>query len=314
MASAWRRRCVISAAMLTMAFLSRCSRLMQAAAIAASLFFMPAAHALEAEATQALRQKYTELKPRLNNNQYGQPLYIESTETSRQIKGDAYALIDYPLDKVASALRTPEQWCEVMILHLNTKYCRATQVNGGPGLTVFIGKKADQPLDEAYQVDFGYEADVSPEYMDVRMAAKKGPLGTSDYRIMVEAASVDKRHTLLHLTYSYAYGMAGKMAMQGYLATIGANKVGFTVTGKQDDKPEYIGGVRGVVERNTMRYYLAIDSYLKEMDAPRGEQLERRLQGWFNATERYARQLHEVDKDDYLTMKRAEYRRQQEPR
>jgi hypothetical protein len=150
--------------------------------------------------------------------------------------------------------------------------------------------------------------------MDVRMAAKKGPLGTSDYRIMVEATSVDNRHTLLHLTYSYAYGMTGKIAMQGYLATIGANKVGFTVTGKQDGKTEYIGGMRGVVERNTMRYYLAIDSYLKQMDAPRGEQLERRLQDWFNATERYARQLHEVDKNDYMTMKRAEYRRQQEPR
>jgi len=300
--------------MLIMVFLSRCSRLMQAALLVVSLSFMPAAHALEADATQALRQKYTELKPRLSNNQFGKPLYLESTESSRQIKGDAYALIDYPLEKVESALRTPEQWCEVMILHLNTKYCRATQVNGGPGLRVFIGKKADQPLDQAYQVDFGYEADVAPEYMDIRMGAKKGPLGTSDYQILVEATSVDNRRTLLHLTYSYAYGMAGKIAMQGYLATVGANKVGFTVTGRQDGEPAYIGGVRGVAERNTMRYYLAIDSYLKEMDAPRGEQLERRLQDWFNATERYARQLHEVEKEDYLSMKRAEYKRQQEPR
>ena len=39
---------------------------------------------------------------------------------------------------------------------------------------------------------------------------------------------------------------------------------------------------------------------------------ERRLEGWYDGAERYARQLHELDRDDYLEMKRSEYRRQQE--
>jgi len=102
--------------------------------------------------------------------------------------------------------------------------------------------------------------------------------------------------------------------MQGYLATVGASKVGFTVTGNEGGQPSYIGGVRGVVERNTMRYYLAIDSYLKEMDAAPGDQQERRLRNWFSATERYARQLREVEREDYMEMKRAEIARQQQPR
>ena len=85
-------------------------------------------------------------------------------------------------------------------------------------------------------------------------------------------------------------------------------------SGNEGGKPAYIGGVSGVVERNTMRYYLAIDSYLKEMDAPNGEQQERRLRSWFSATERYARQLHEVEREDYMEMKRAEIKRQQQPR
>ncbi len=287
---------------------------MQAAILAVSVFSMSAAVALEAGSAQALRQKYAELKPQLSNNQYGQPLFLESTEAPGQLKGEAYALLDYPLEKVEAALRTQEQWCDVLILHLNTKYCRAAQVGGGPGLTVYIGKKDPQQLDQAYRVDFGYEAAVTPDFMDVRMSARKGPMGTSDYRILVEATSVDKNRTLLHLTYSYAYGMAGKVGMQGYLATIGASKVGFTVTGNEGGKPVYIGGVRGVVERNTMRYQLAIDSYLKEVDAPAGEQLERRLRNWFSATERHARQLHEVERESYMEMKRAEYKRQQEPR
>jgi hypothetical protein len=215
---------------------------------------------------------------------------------------------------VAAALRTQQQWCDVLILHLNIKYCRAAQVEGGPGLTVYIGRKEPEELDKAYRVDFTYKSETSPEYMDVRKSAAKGPMGTSDYRILVEAAAVDSRRTLLHLTYSYAYGIAGKIGMQGYLATLGASKVGFTVTGNESGKPVYIGGVRGVVERNTMRYYLAIDSYLKEMDAPPGEQQERRLRDWFAATERHAQQLHEVERQDYREMKRAEIKRQQQPR
>jgi len=299
---------------LIMAIPFRGFRLIQAAILTASLLSVPAVHALDPGAADVLRQKYTEIKPRFAKNQYGQPLFLESSESPGQLRGEAYALLDYPLEKVAAALRTQQQWCDVLILHLNTKYCRAAQVNGGPGLTVYIGKKEPEELDQAYRVDFTYKAETSPEYMDVRMTAGKGPMGTSDYRILVEAAPVDNRHTLLHLTYSYAYGMAGKLGMQGYLATVGASKVGFTVTGNEGGQPSYIGGVRGVVERNTMRYYLAIDSYLKEMDAAPGDQQERRLRNWFSATERYARQLREVEREDYMEMKRAEIARQQQPR
>ena len=71
-----------------------------------------------------------------------------------------------------------------------------------------------------------------------------------------------------------------------------------------------MNGVRGVVERNTMRYYLAIDAYLGAVDAPAAEQFEKRIQTWFTATERYPRQLHELERDAYLNMKRAEYKRQ----
>ncbi|OGT04070.1 MAG: hypothetical protein A2143_01990 [Gallionellales bacterium RBG_16_57_15] len=40
-------------------------------------------------------------------------------------------------------------------------------------------------------------------------------------------------------------------------------------------------------------------------------QLQKRLHSWFNATEQYPRQLHEVDRAAYMDMKRSEYLRQQ---
>jgi hypothetical protein len=100
--------------------------------------------------------------------------------------------------------------------------------------------------------------------------------------------------------------------MRKYLRGTGSDKVGFTITGNPNDtQPTFIGGVRGIVERNIMRYYLAIDAYLEAFAAPAPERFERSLERWFDATERYSRQLHEVDRDSYLAMKRREYVRQQ---
>jgi hypothetical protein len=101
------------------------------------------------------------------------------------------------------------------------------------------------------------------------------------------------------------------MAMQGYLSTVGSGKVGFSVVDRRGGQPVYVDNVRGVIERNTMRYYLAIDAYLGSLSAPPQERQERRLRDWFAATERYPRQLHEIDQADYLAMKRKEIQRQQ---
>jgi hypothetical protein len=98
--------------------------------------------------------------------------------------------------------------------------------------------------------------------------------------------------------------------MQTYLATIGRGKVGFTQTHKPPGTtPDYISGMRGVVERNTMRYYLAIDAYLDSLESPEKDQVQKRLDQWFSSTELYRRQLHELDRDDYLSMKHQEYAR-----
>jgi hypothetical protein len=91
--------------------------------------------------------------------------------------------------------------------------------------------------------------------------------------------------------------------MQAYLATAGANKVGFTT-----EDGALVGGMRGVLERNTMRYYLAIESYLNSLRAPGAEQEDARLAAWFDATERYPRQLHEMDRAQYVAMKHRDLR------
>ena len=72
-----------------------------------------------------------------------------------------------------------------------------------------------------------------------------------------------------------------------------------------------LGGMRGVVERNTMRYYLAIEAHLGALATPPPMQFQKRLHSWFTATEQYPRQLREVSRTAYFDMKRSEYLRQQ---
>ena len=60
-----------------------------------------------------------------------------------------------------------------------------------------------------------------------------------------------------------------------------------------------------------MRYYLAIEAFLGSLSAPAGARVEKSLRDWFAASERYPRQLHEMEQGEYLAMKRKEYLRQQ---
>ncbi|MDB5899580.1 MAG: Signal peptide protein-like protein [Ramlibacter sp.] len=245
----------------------------------------------------ALKGRYADLREQMRNNSYGRPLHIDSTESSNNLQGDVYAVLDHPFERVSSALQDPNAWCDIMMLPFNTKACKAN----GQKLAVRIGRKYNQPVDQAYGIDFSFaNVAANASYLQTRLNAAEGPLGTRDYRIEVEAVPLEGGKTFMHMSYSYGFGGAGRFAMQAYLATAGASKVGFTAN-----------GVRGAVERNAMRYYLAIDAYLDTMSTPAAQRVDRRIERWFAATERYPKQLHEMDQETYVAMKREEYGRQQ---
>jgi hypothetical protein len=243
-----------------------------------------------------LRAKHAEVRDQLRNNGFGRQLHIDSSETSNTLQGDVYAVLDHPFEKVKEALQDPGAWCDIMLLPFNTKACQAS----GSRLAVRIGRKPDQPVDQAYRLDFSFQnVAATSDFLETRLNAAQGPVGTRDYRISAEAVPLEGGKTFMHMRYSYGFGGAGRFAMQAYLATAGASKVGFTTN-----------GVRGAVERNAMRYYLAIDSYLDTMDVPAAQRVDKRINQWFSATERYPRQLHEMDRNTYVSLKREAYGKQ----
>jgi len=260
----------------------------------------------------ALAARQQALREQLESNVFGVPLAVESAEEGGLERGEAYGVLARPFTALSSALADPRAWCEIALLHLNIKTCTHER-RGGDWLTFYSGRKFYESPEQAYALRYAFRVEhARADYLAVVLAADSGPFGTRDYRIEVEAIPVGGQ-AFVHFRYAYRPSFLSSAATGGYLATLGRGKIGFTVTGRDAaGKPEYVGGVRGIVERNAVRYFLAIQAYL---DAPAPEQYVQRLGRWFDLTERHAAQLHELEKPEYLQYKareRAEQRARQQ--
>jgi hypothetical protein len=275
------------------------TRLTFLAAVAAAVLLTVTGTA-QAQDAQALRAKHESLKPALADNAFKRPVVLQADNAKAAApQGDVYAVIEHPYAVVKAALQRPGSWCDVLVLQHNIKRC----LPSGNSLQVAIGRKHDQPIADTFQVDFRYALRAATDqHLSVQLAADQGPLGTSNYRLSFQAVPIDARHTFVHMAYAYEAGVAARMATDAYLATSGRAKVGFSKTSNGN----HVGGVQGVAERNTMRYYLAIEAYLDSLSAPEGERAEKRLRDWFAATERHPQQLREMGQAEYMAMKRRE--------
>jgi len=273
-------------------------------------FVISTPSASETLGAAALQQKRVVISAQLAKNQFKRPILLESVESKNSVTGNVYAVIDSRFTTVSDIFKDPSRWCDVFILHLNTKGCTASSLPGESTLILHVGKKNFQQLKDATRLEFSYRhTAATADYSAAELQAEKGPLGTKNYKIEIEAVPLAEGKTFLHLQYGYTYGAAAKFAMQAYMATVAQSKVGFTPLNESGN--ELVGGVRGSVERNTMRYYLAIEAYLSSLNVPEAQQEQTRLSKWFDSTEQYARQLHEISRTEYLTMKTEELKRQQ---
>ena len=71
-----------------------------------------------------------------------------------------------------------------MLLHFNVKRCAPN----GSSLQLVLGKKSEPSAPDAEQLEVSYAVpSLSPGYLAVQMTMVAGPLGTSDYRLSLEA-------------------------------------------------------------------------------------------------------------------------------
>ena len=127
------------------------------ALLAALLLWAASSSMALAQDAAALRARHASLQQRLASNQFQRPLVLESAQAANDLKGDVYAVVDQPFSVVAPALQGMERWCDLLILHLNVKHCAFAGKAPNEVLSLSVGRKFDQPLDDAYRVDFTSE-------------------------------------------------------------------------------------------------------------------------------------------------------------
>jgi len=284
------------------------------AVAAAILFFAGSASAVEKprQGKDVLLESYHRNTARLETNSFGIPLFLDSIEQDDRVLVDVYGIFEYPFSSVVSMLKVPANWCDIVSLHLNVKACTYREQTGSWLLTFFIGRKFYQPPEDASQVLYrSRNVNHQQGYLDIMLSADEGPFGTKDHRMRFEALPLDGSRTFVHVSYAYSDSVALRLAAKVYFATFGRGKVGFTVTGTDRyGKPVYIGGPRGSIERNAVRYYFAIQTFMNTLRYPEESRFSMRINEWYDLTSRYRAQLFELDKEDYLTFKTKEHKNQ----
>lgn len=248
----------------------------------------------------------------LATNSFGLPLVVESSEQDDRVQVDVYGIFDHSFNSIANALKVPANWCDIVFLPPNVKTCTYRKLNDRWQLTFYLGRKEYQAPEDARKIICRYRSSEQQHgYLDIMLNADDGPFGTKNHRMRTEALPLDGGKTFIHVSYTYGDSGALRLASKIYFATLGRSKVGFTVTGTdRNGRPVHIGGPRGAVERNAVRYYFAIQSFMNTARYPEESRFNMRISQWYDLTSHYRKQLFDLEKKDYIALKTSERKNQ----
>ena len=270
----------------------------------------PGPNAAVAESPASLHALFSQLEPTLADNAFGAPIHLETERGDGRFTSSVYAIVDHSFDATAERLADARGWCDIVSLHLNVKACTHTRSRGEDELVLYLGRKFYQPPDDSMtQLEMRFEPFRAPGalYFLAVLESDEGPLGTSDYRLALDAIPVDSQRTFLRFRYGYRYGQLASSTLQLYFWTLGRGKVGFS---REPGGGGRVAGLQGVLERNAMRYHLAIVADLETAALDPREPSESRAARWFDLTERYHDELYELPRGEYLENKRRELEEQ----
>ena len=260
---------------------------------------------------RALLEKFQRLEKKAPSSLHGISAYLDSF-VEKKISGvDIYGVINYPFEFVEKEFMEHANWCNIVILHPNIKACTYLGTDKNRHLILFNADKSEQTLADASPIEFRWGITRQQGYVDILMRASEGPHSTSDHLFELEAAPRDEHRTVVHLRYSYGYGVLTSIFMKSYFAIFGGGKVGFSVTGTDShDNPVYSSGLRGVNERNVARYYLAIIAYMETHHLQAEQRFEKSVSRWHDLASQYKRQLTPGEKKDYVARKKLDFKNQ----
>ena len=279
------------------------------AGIAAALLFAtafaqtpPEPRAPPVDLAAALAARHRALADELARSPFGLPLVVRSQDEGARAEGEIVGLIPHAYAAFAATFAVPRAFCDAAMLHPNVKGCTSMRVDGEERVLMNAGRKHYEPAANVHAQAFvASTQQIGDRYLRVVLRAPEGPLDTRDYVFTLEAIPVGEA-TFIAVRYAYSASFASRAATAGYLATAGSARTGFTTTAAGAPAR----GVRGVVERNAMRHYLALTSVLDTGDVPEAARAAARIDRYYTLTDRFAVQLREFERGEYIAIKTRE--------
>jgi hypothetical protein len=253
---------------------------------------------------------YQELQEDARRGPFGLPLHLHAEEREDLVRAEVHGILDLPFRRVGPKLAEPSSWCEFIPLNLNIKACTLQVLAPETILTLYIGGKGYQLPEAAWRQEYRFQVRARQRgYVAIFLEALEGLLGTKGQRLEIEMASV-LGSTVVEFRSSYQPSAASRLLTAIYLATLGRDKIGFSRESSGGGPPGYVKGEQGLIERNTMRYYLLLEAFLDTQGLPGSQRFEARLNAAYDLMERFPAQLHEMEKAEYLDTKRREHENQ----
>lgn len=231
------------------------------------------------------------------------PIAVVSEQQGELARVAISAVLPVPYPDIRTFAGDGNAWCEGFFTNIYVKACykKSTQ------LSIYYANNSEyQPLPDAYRFDYRLRQQLATHQgLSLAFYADSGPLSSWDYRIRLEAEPHDEQHSRVRFVYQMRYGLIARSALFVYLKTLGSGKKGFS----RDAQGEVIEGVRGILERNAMRYLLALSAYFQNSQA--GKPLATSLKLWHDYARVFQSELDEVPWQQYQALKLREYRDQQ---
>jgi len=258
-----------------------------------------------------LSGRYPELQEAARRGPFGLPLQVRSEERETLVSAEIHGIIDYPFRALAETFTDPGGWCDFLVLNPNIKTCTFRREAQETLLTLYIGSKSYRAPESATEQVYRFLVRArQPEYVAISLTAPRGLLGTTAHRFEFEAGSVAGK-TVVALSSSFEPSMLSKLLTGIYLSTLGRNRIGFSREATEAGVPAgYVRGVKGMIERNVMRYYLALKAFLDTLDQPADRQFEARASLAYDLMDLYPAQLRQMKKAEYLDIKSREHQNQ----
>jgi hypothetical protein len=279
-------------------------RLARLLAAVSWVWVLPAPAATETLEAAALRLRgdHQAFVERIEADPRKLPFTVEAVRDQGTMRSLSRFLLEVTsFDALLGVLASQGGWCESLLLHLNVKTC-VFRNGAEPRLELYLGRKHYQEPGDSVRIAFLFDSKVIPGAMRATLTADAGPYGTSQYEFILNAVAVGD-DVFVELQMSNEEGYAGRL-LDLYLNTLGRQKVGFSLEGETlFGNPRYVTGQIAAAERNVVRYMYALRVSVEY----RAEPFMQRAGAWFDATERHARQLHELERSAYLDNKQQEY-------